>query len=86
MARLNREERGEMDPRDEQAERFDQVAAELELAAAHCRSTAKHFRDREIPRAGAHAFAAHGHWVAAGATFDEAAVAHADKAIPLPGV
>jgi len=67
-----------MDPRDEQAERFDQVAAKLELDAAHCRSTAKHFRDREIPRAGVHAFAAHGQRVVAGA-----AVVHAEKAIPL---
>ncbi len=75
-----------MDPRDEQAARFEAMAAELEQAAAHCRSTAQHYRDREIPRAGAHAFAAQGHLVNAQQFFEDAAKLHAEKAIPLAGI
>ena len=36
------------------------AAAELDRAAAHCRTAAAHFREREIPRAAAHAWAAFG--------------------------
>jgi hypothetical protein len=32
----------------------------LETAARHCRTAAQHFRDGEIPRASAHAWAAFG--------------------------
>ncbi|MGZ8794572.1 MAG: hypothetical protein ACXW0F_08020 [Gaiellaceae bacterium] len=29
----------------------EEVAAELDLAAQHCRTAARHFRDGEVPRA-----------------------------------
>ena len=57
---------------DERAERleaaarlYDEAVGELESALAHCRVAAGHFRDGEIPRGAAHAWAAHGHVLAA---------------------
>lgn len=49
------------DPRDLAAGRLDDIAAELERAAAHCRVAAAHYRARVVPRAAAHAWAAFGH-------------------------
>jgi hypothetical protein len=46
---------------EEAAKLFDTAAAELEQAAKHCRTAAGHFRDREVPRGGAHAWAAQAH-------------------------
>jgi hypothetical protein len=40
---------------------FESAADELELAAAHARRSAGHFRDGEVSRATAHAWAALGH-------------------------
>ncbi len=50
-----------MDPRDEAADDYDAIASELERAAAHARVSAQHFRDRNIPSAGAHTVALLGH-------------------------
>jgi hypothetical protein len=47
--------------RETSARTYEHVAAELEVAARHCRTTAQHVRDGEIPRAAAHAWAAFGH-------------------------
>ena len=66
-----------MDPREEQAVRFERIAEELESATMHCRTTARHFREGEIPRAGAHALAVHGHLLRARSLFEEAALDHA---------
>ena len=44
---------------------YDAAAEELERAVAHCRVAAGHFRAGEVPRGGAHAWAAHGHVLAA---------------------
>jgi len=43
------------------AKTYDGIAAELEQALAHVRTAAQHFRDAEVPRGAAHAWAAHGH-------------------------
>ena len=43
------------------AELFEEVARELDQAAAHARTAARHFREGEIPRMAAHAWAAQGH-------------------------
>jgi hypothetical protein len=43
------------------AESFEEAAAELTRAAEHLKSAAAHFRNREIPRACAHACSAQGH-------------------------
>jgi hypothetical protein len=40
---------------------FEEAAAELDRASAHCRRTAEQFRGREVPRAAAHAWVALGH-------------------------
>jgi hypothetical protein len=40
---------------------FESAADELELAGAHARRAAEHFRSGEVPRGTAHAWAALGH-------------------------
>jgi hypothetical protein len=60
----------------------EQAAEELDRAAAHCRTAARHFRDREIPRAAAHAWAAHGHVLAAADSLDAQARTHAERSNP----
>jgi len=40
---------------------FEEAAQELERAAKHFSVAAQHFREKEIPRGCAHAFAAQGH-------------------------
>jgi hypothetical protein len=40
---------------------FESAAEELELAGAHSRRAAEHFRAGEVPRGTAHAWAALGH-------------------------
>ncbi len=69
---------------DEIAERLEatgqlceDAAAELEQAVAHCRVAAEHFRNGEVPRATAHAWAARGHLLDAEARLDEQAREHA---------
>jgi hypothetical protein len=44
----------------ESARLYDEIAAELHRAAAHARRTAEHFRDGDVPRAAAHAWATQG--------------------------
>jgi aspartate/glutamate racemase len=61
------------DSRDQAAERLDEIAAELEQAAAHC---------RVVPRAAAHAWAAFGHVQRGNSALIEMAEAHAAHAIP----
>ena len=49
------------DPRADAADQFELIAGELERAAHHARVTACHYREHEIPRAGAHTTALLGH-------------------------
>ena len=37
---------------------YDEAATELEHALGHCRVAAEHFRNHEVPRGAAHAWAA----------------------------
>ncbi len=67
---------------EEAAELYERAAEELELAAAHCRTAARHFRDREVPRGGAHAWAAFGHILSAEQSLEEQARAHAQSSNP----
>ena len=62
---------------------YEATAAELEKAAAHCRTAAQHFRDREVPRAAAHAWAAFGHVRTAEDSLEDQARTHAHKSNPL---
>jgi hypothetical protein len=61
---------------------YEAAAEELEQAAKHCRTSAKHFGAREVPRAAAHAWAALGHIRAAEASLDEQARMHASASTP----
>lgn len=61
---------------------YDQAAQELEQAAAHARVAAGHFRDGEVPRGAAHAWATRGHVVAVGRLLDEQALEHRLRSRP----
>jgi hypothetical protein len=69
-------------PRAEVIGLYEQAAAELELAAQHARVAARHLREEEVPRSGAHAWAAHGHQLAAQEFLSQAARLHAARARP----
>lgn len=70
------------DPRDIAAERLDEIASELEQAAAHCRVAATHYRARVVPRAAAHSWAAFGHVQRGNRALSELAEEHAARSIP----
>jgi hypothetical protein len=70
------------DPRDVAAQLYDEAAAELELAAEHCKTAARHFRNRETPRGAAHAWAAQGHVLEAQERLETQARQHAKKSTP----
>jgi hypothetical protein len=61
------------------AQLYEDAAAELERAVAHCRVAAEHFRNGEVPRAAAHAWAARGHMLDSEARLDEQARDHASR-------
>jgi hypothetical protein len=65
------------DARDEAAALYDRAADELERALGHCRVAGQHFRDRLVPRAAAHAWAARGHLLEAEELLDRQAREHA---------
>jgi hypothetical protein len=66
----------------EAAALYDAAADELERAAAHCRVAGKHFRNGEVPRGAAHAWAAHGHVLEAQERLAEQARTHAARSTP----
>jgi hypothetical protein len=68
---------------EEAAALYDAAAEELEQAAKHCKTAARHFRDEEVPRGAAHAWAAFGHIRAAEESLDEQARIHASKSVPM---
>jgi hypothetical protein len=61
---------------------YDEIAAELDRAAAHARRTAEHYRDGEIPRAAAHAWATQGHVHEAQARLEAQSRDHARRSQP----
>ncbi len=61
---------------------YDDAAAQLELATRHCRTAARHFRDGEVPRGAAHAWAARGHLLMAEERLDVQARTHSTRANP----
>ena len=67
---------------DKAAELYDEVAAELERAAANAAIAAQHFRDENVPRGSAHAWAVHGHLLAVRTRMDEQAREHARLSLP----
>jgi hypothetical protein len=67
---------------DKAAALYDEVAAELERAAAHAAVAAQHFRDEDVPRGSAHAWAVHGHLLETQARLSEQAREHARLSLP----
>jgi hypothetical protein len=61
------------------AQLYERAAVELEQAVAHCRVAAEHFRNYEIPRGAAHAWAAYGHLLEAKDRLGEQAREHATR-------
>jgi hypothetical protein len=58
------------------AQLYETAAEELESAAAHARRAAEHFRNGDVPRGTAHAWATRGHVLAAEKPLDEQALEH----------
>ena len=58
------------------AQLYEEAAAELEQAAAHCRVAGERFRGADVPRGAAHAWAALGHLREAELRLEEQARAH----------
>jgi hypothetical protein len=58
------------------AQLYEAAAEELDAAAAHARRAAEHFRNGEVPRGTAHAWATRGHLLAAEQPLDEQALEH----------
>jgi hypothetical protein len=67
---------------EESARIYDGIAEELDKAAAHARRTAEHFRDGEVPRATAHAWATQGHVHEAQCRLEEQSRDHASRSHP----
>jgi hypothetical protein len=65
---------------EEAARLCEEAGRELERAVGHCRVAAEHFRNREIPRATAHAWAAFGHLSEAQRRLEAQARMHAERA------
>lgn len=75
-------EGGDVSAHEVAARRLDRVAEELDAAAAHARTAARHLRARAVPRSSAHVHALDGHLVRARRVLDEHAAEHADRAVP----
>lgn len=58
---------------------YEQIALELEKAIEHFKTTAKHLRDKEIPRASAHSLAGMGHIHKAKKLLKEEIIFHAEN-------
>jgi hypothetical protein len=61
---------------------FEEIAAELERAAEHALRAAEHYRNGDVPRGSAHAWAAQGHARNAQQKLDEQAREHAGRSQP----
>ena len=57
---------------------YEEAARELDRAARHCERSAEHFRNGEVPRGTAHAWAARGHVLEAESRLDEQARRHSE--------
>jgi hypothetical protein len=65
-----------------QAKRLDEIAKELEMALAHTKTGANHFRSGEVPRGCAHTVAVQGHVIVANELLQEIAKTHRLAAKP----
>ncbi len=67
---------------EQSATQYDAIAKELELAADHFKSAAKHFRNQEIPRGSAHALAGWGHINKSEKFLKAESIVHAESSKP----
>ncbi|MBK7963369.1 MAG: hypothetical protein IPK04_20560 [Bdellovibrionales bacterium] len=67
---------------EEQARRLDEILKELEMAVAHVKTAAAHFRSGEVPRGCAHTVALEGHMIVAGEFLKEISKTHRLAARP----
>jgi hypothetical protein len=58
---------------------YDEAAKELDQAARDCEVAAQHFRNNDVPRGTAHAWAARGHVLEAETRLDEQAREHSRR-------
>ncbi len=65
---------------EQQSERLNLVATELEQAMKHAKIAASHFSSTEVPRACAHTLAVHGHLAVVKDILAEVAKLHKTKA------
>jgi hypothetical protein len=63
---------------------FESAASEFRTAADHLDLAGRHFRNGEVPRGGAHAFAALGHAQKAQESLHEAAKLHSEASTVDP--
>jgi len=66
------------------AKLYDDIAGELDRAAAHARTAARHFRNDDVPRGAAHALSVYGHVQGALDRLDGQAREHAVLSSPEP--
>lgn len=71
-----------MDKIEKAACNYEEIIPELELAIAHVKTVAAHFRSKELARAGAHAFAVKGHLEAAQRKLADLSIEHAANSRP----
>ena len=64
------------------AKNYDLIAGELEVARQHYFTAAKHFRDGEVPRGAAHAYAGWGHMNKAKALLITESIVFSDNSKP----
>ncbi len=67
---------------EQSALQYELIATELEKASQHYKTAAKHFRDTEIPRGTAHAFAGWGHINKAENLLKAESIVHAENSKP----
>lgn len=72
-----------MEERDERARALNEIAEDLETAAAHCRVASTHLTNEQIPRFAAHCWAAHGHVDRASRRLSSESVSFADRSRPV---
>jgi hypothetical protein len=61
---------------------YEEAARELDRAARHCERSAEHYRNGEVPRGAAHAWATHGHILEAESRLDAQAREHGRRSVP----
>jgi hypothetical protein len=64
------------------AQQYEQIAEELLKAAAHYKTASSHFRNKEIPRGAAHAYAGYGHINKAEDILKSESIVHAENSTP----